>query len=104
MSGKPRVDRSPEEKWQIVQEGIKSGNVSETCRLTRDSGIKSNIFSEKSSIAVQKSSTDSYPLSWAPDVDQASEDNSLCLLPIPRGAWGLSELGNLDGKDAHRLG
>jgi transposase-like protein len=26
------VDRSPEEKWQIVQEGLKSGNVSETCR------------------------------------------------------------------------
>ena len=32
MSRKPRVDRSPEEKWQIVQEGLKSGNVSETCR------------------------------------------------------------------------
>jgi transposase-like protein len=32
MSGKPRVDRTPEEKWQIVQEGMKSGNVSETCR------------------------------------------------------------------------
>ncbi len=25
------MDRSSEEKWQIVQEGIKSGNVSETC-------------------------------------------------------------------------
>ncbi len=32
MSRKPRVDRSPEEQWQIVQEGLKSGNVSETCR------------------------------------------------------------------------
>jgi transposase-like protein len=32
MGRKPRVDRSPEEKWQIAQEGIKSGNVSETCR------------------------------------------------------------------------
>ena len=32
MGRKPRVDRSPEEKWQIVQEGIKSGSVSETCR------------------------------------------------------------------------
>jgi hypothetical protein len=30
MGRKPRVDRSPEEKSQIVQEGIKSGNVSET--------------------------------------------------------------------------
>ncbi len=32
MGRKPRVDRTPEEKWQIVQERIKSGNVSETCR------------------------------------------------------------------------
>jgi transposase-like protein len=32
MSRKPRVDRSPEEKRQIVQEGIKSRNVSEKCR------------------------------------------------------------------------
>jgi hypothetical protein len=31
MGRKPRVDRIPEEKWQIVQEGIKSGNVWETC-------------------------------------------------------------------------
>jgi hypothetical protein len=29
MGRKPRVDRSPEEKWQIVREGMKSGNVSE---------------------------------------------------------------------------
>jgi transposase len=32
MGRRPRVDRTPEEKWLIVQEGIKSGNVSETCR------------------------------------------------------------------------
>src|SRR6202158_4764378 len=32
MGRKPRLDRTPEEKWQIVQEGMKSGNVSETCR------------------------------------------------------------------------
>ena len=32
MGRRPRIDRTPEEKWQIVQEGIKSGNVSETCR------------------------------------------------------------------------
>ena len=36
MGRKRRVDRSPEEKWQIVQEGIKSGNVSETCRRSWD--------------------------------------------------------------------
>src|SRR5438552_1132457 len=41
MSRKPRVDRSPEEKWQIIQEGIKSGNVSETCRRH---GIAPNLF------------------------------------------------------------
>ena len=41
MGRKPRVDRSPEEKWQIVQEGIKSGNVSETCRRH---GIAANLF------------------------------------------------------------
>jgi transposase len=32
MGRRPRVDRTPEEKWQIVQEAMKSGNVSETCR------------------------------------------------------------------------
>jgi len=32
MTRKPRVERSPEEKCQIVQKGIKSGIVSETCR------------------------------------------------------------------------
>jgi transposase-like protein len=32
MGRRPLVDRTPEEKRRIVQEGIKSGNVSETCR------------------------------------------------------------------------
>jgi hypothetical protein len=32
MGRKTRVERGPEEEWQIVQEGMKSGNVSETCR------------------------------------------------------------------------
>src|SRR5580704_7384141 len=41
MGRKPRVDRSREEEWQIVQEGIKSGNVSETCRRH---GIAANLF------------------------------------------------------------
>src|ERR1700685_1698613 len=41
MGRKPRVDRSPEEKWQIVQEGLKSGNVSETCRRH---GVAPNLF------------------------------------------------------------
>ena len=41
MSNKPRVTRSPEEKWQILQEGLKSGNISETCRRH---GIAANLF------------------------------------------------------------
>jgi transposase-like protein len=41
MGRKPRVDRSPEEKRQIVQEGIKSGSVSEPCRRH---GIAPSIF------------------------------------------------------------
>jgi len=32
MSRKARLQRTPEEKWEIVQEGIKSGNIAETCR------------------------------------------------------------------------
>jgi transposase-like protein len=32
MARKPKVQRTPEEKWQIVLEGLKSGNVAETCR------------------------------------------------------------------------
>jgi transposase-like protein len=41
MSRKPRVAQSPQEKWQIIHEGIKSGNVSETCRRHR---IVPNLF------------------------------------------------------------
>jgi transposase len=41
MTRKPRVDRSPEAKLQIIQEGHKSGNVSETCRRH---GIAANLF------------------------------------------------------------
>jgi transposase-like protein len=41
MGRKPRVNRTPEEKWGIVQEGIKSGNISETCRWY---GIAPNLF------------------------------------------------------------
>jgi|ERR1019366_7344506 transposase-like protein len=29
---KPRAQRTPEEKWQIVLEGLKGGNIAETCR------------------------------------------------------------------------
>jgi transposase-like protein len=32
MSRKPRAQRTPEEKSQIVLEGLKSGNIAETCR------------------------------------------------------------------------
>ena len=32
MGRKPRVNPTPEERREIVQEGIKSGNISEACR------------------------------------------------------------------------
>ena len=32
MERKARVQRTTEEKWQIVVEGLKSGNIAETCR------------------------------------------------------------------------
>ena len=32
MGRKARIQRTPEEKWQIVLEGLKSGNIAETCR------------------------------------------------------------------------
>src|ERR1700730_6564820 len=41
MSNKPRVTLKPEEKCQILQEGLKSGNISETCR---HHGIAANLF------------------------------------------------------------
>jgi transposase-like protein len=32
MGRRARVDRSPEQKLEIVLEGLKSGNIAETCR------------------------------------------------------------------------
>src|SRR2546421_250997 len=37
MSRKPRVQRTPEGKWQIVLEGLKSGNVAEPLAISRSS-------------------------------------------------------------------
>jgi transposase-like protein len=41
MGRKSHVDRFSGQKWQIVQEGFKSGSVSETCRRH---GTALNIF------------------------------------------------------------
>ena len=41
MGRRERVQPTAEEKWEIVQEGTKSGNVSETCRRY---GIAPNLF------------------------------------------------------------
>jgi len=41
MGGKPRVDGSPEQKWQIVQGGIKRGKLAETRQRY---GIPPNLF------------------------------------------------------------
>jgi len=41
MSRKPRVQRTPEEKWEVVLEGLQSGNIAETCRRY---GIAPNLY------------------------------------------------------------
>ena len=41
MSRKPRVERTPEEKWEIVLEALRSGNIAETCRRY---GIAPNLY------------------------------------------------------------
>ena len=41
MSRKPRIERSPEEKWEIVLEALRSGNIAETCRRY---GIAPNLY------------------------------------------------------------
>ena len=41
MRRKPHVQRTPEEKWEIVQEGIKNGNVADTCRRY---GVAPNLY------------------------------------------------------------
>jgi len=41
MGRKPRIDRSPEEKWQIVQEASKAETSRRTCRRH---GIAPNLF------------------------------------------------------------
>jgi transposase len=41
MGRKAQVKRTPEEKWEILQEGLRSGNISETCRKH---GIAANLW------------------------------------------------------------
>ena len=41
MGRKAQVKRSPEEKWEILQEGLRSGNIAETCRKH---GIAANLW------------------------------------------------------------
>ena len=41
MGRKAQVKRGAEEKWEIVQEGLRSGNISETCRKH---GIAANLW------------------------------------------------------------
>ncbi len=41
MTRKARVQRSVEEKWEIVWEGLRSGNIAETCRRY---GIAPNLY------------------------------------------------------------
>jgi len=49
MGKRERVQRAEEEKWEIVREGLKSGNVSETCRRY---GIAPTLFYRRKDEAV----------------------------------------------------
>ena len=50
MSRRVRVPRSVEEKWEIVEEGLRSGNIAETCRRY---GIAPNLFYRRKDEAQQ---------------------------------------------------
>jgi transposase-like protein len=54
VSRKPRVDRFPEEKWQDVQEGIKSRNILMTCQRY---GIAQTLYSRWKDEAEQGAKT-----------------------------------------------
>jgi len=52
MGRKEQVKRSAEEKWEILQEGLKSGNIAETCRKQLEIEILKNVLGE--SVAAQR--------------------------------------------------
>ncbi len=76
MSRKPRVQRTPEEKWEIVQEGIKSGNVAETCRRY---GIAPNLYYRWKDEAEQgaKAALGGRSAAEQPDAEQAKRIRQL---------------------------
>jgi hypothetical protein len=53
MSRKPRVQRTPEEKWQIVLGGLKSGNVAETSASMRSLRISITAGRKKLSVPLK---------------------------------------------------
>ncbi len=76
MGRKPRVQRTPEEKWEIVQEGIKSGNVAETCRRY---GIAPNLYYRWKDEAEQgaKAALGGRSATERPDAEQAKRIRQL---------------------------
>lgn len=76
MSRKPQVKRTPEEKWEIIQEGIKSGNVAETCRRY---GIAPNLYYRWKDEAEQgaKAALGGRSAAERPDAEQAKRIRQL---------------------------
>jgi len=76
MGRKPRVQRTPEEKWEIVQEGIKSGNIAETSRRY---GIAPNLYYRWKDEAEQgaKAALGGRSAAERPDAEQAKRIRQL---------------------------
>jgi len=86
MGRKPRVQRTPEEKWEIVQEGIKSGNVSETCRRY---SIAPTLFyrwkdeaEQGAKAALQKREHGGRAFAWLPKQPSTPDTASFSSLPL----------------------
>ncbi len=77
MGRKAQVKRSAEEKWEIVQEGLRSGNISETCRKH---GIAANLWYRWKDEAEQGRQRLGGALraAWTKSKQNASSNSSAC--------------------------
>ena len=80
MGRKAQVKRSAEEKWEILQEGLRSGNISETCRKH---GIAANLWYR-----------------WKDEAEQGSEGSAWGGEAL-RAAWTKSKLSASSRARAH---
>ena len=79
MGRRPRVDRTAEEKWQIVQEGIKSGNLSETCRWHGISPSLLYPFRDSTMMGTSSSMVSAETIAIISALSSCSRRDGLCL-------------------------